>query len=155
MFIITLKCLHIRSFNSESWCSILFILLTSVLTMLLKGKCDLSHEFTMLFCKQDLTILAFSSLFLWLTSLCRWKHTRALTNCSLAWLLIVLISCSKVPSGVTFAFDLCYCLLCTCNWYCNRRVTYRKTYYANYHCSIIKMSRNTKLISKINYFWCI
>ena len=99
------KRVHIRSFSSESWFSILSILSTSVFTVFLKGERDLSRVFT-LYCDRDLAILAFSSLFLWLTSLRWWKRTRALTYCSSAWLLIALISCRKVSSGVTFAFAL-------------------------------------------------
>ena len=100
------KRVHIRFFNSESWCSSMSIVLTSVLTMFLKGERGFSRVFITLFFERDLAILAFSSLFLWLTSL-RWrKRIRARTNCSSAWLLMALISCWKVSSGVTFAFAL-------------------------------------------------
>ena len=100
------KRVHIRSFNSESWCSTMSILLTSVLTMFLEGEHGFSRVFLTLFFERDLAILAFSSLLLWLTSLRWWKRIRALTNCSSAWLLMALISLRKVSSGVTFAFAL-------------------------------------------------
>ena len=58
------KRVHIRSFSSESWFSILSILSTSVFTVFLKGERDLSRVFT-LYCDRDLAILAFSSLFLY------------------------------------------------------------------------------------------
>ena len=43
-----------RSFNSESWCSNLSSLLTSVFTMLFKGERDLSRT---LFCERVLAVL--------------------------------------------------------------------------------------------------
>ena len=87
---------------AESWCSSIMADLS--VDNVSQVRTGFSRVFITLFCERDLAILAFSSLFLWLMSLRWWKRTRALTNCSLAWLLMALIPCRKVSSDVTFAF---------------------------------------------------